>query len=126
MAGGTFITQNKLRPGAYLNFKAVGTPDIKVGSRGIVTFATELDWGAEGELIDVYSSELISGESLGKVGFTALDPDSKLANLALSNAYLLKVYKLNKGGEKASATNENLTITAKYERNGEYENGTEN
>lgn len=114
MAGGTFITQNKLRPGAYLNFKAVGTPDIKVGSRGIVTFATELDWGAEGELIDVYSSELISGESLGKVGFTALDPNSKLANLALSNAYLLKVYKLNKGGEKASATNENLNITAKY------------
>ena len=97
MAGGTFIAQNKIRPGAYLNFKSVGTPDAKVGARGIVTFATELDWGAEGKLIELYSSDMTSGDSLAKVGFTAFDKSSKLANLALSNAYLLKLYRLNKG-----------------------------
>ena len=114
MAGGTFIAENKIRPGAYLNFKSVGTPDIKVGSRGIVTFATELDWGPEGKLIDLYSSDMTSGASLGKVGFTALDERSKIANLALSNAYLLKLYRLNRGGVKATTTLEGLTVTAKY------------
>lgn len=114
MAGGTFIAQNKIRPGAYLNFKSVGTPDVKVGARGIVTFATELDWGAEGKLIELYSSDMTSGDSLAKVGFTAFDESSKLANLALSNAYLLKLYRLNKGGAKATTTIGDLTVTAKY------------
>ena len=114
MAGGTFIAQNKIRPGAYLNFKSVGTPDAKVGARGIVTFATELDWGAEGKLIELYSSDMTSGDSLAKVGFTAFDKSSKLANLALSNAYLLKLYRLNKGGAKATITIGDLTVTAKY------------
>lgn len=114
MAGGTFISQNKIRPGAYLNFKSVETPTSAVGSRGIVTFATNLDWGAEGQLIDVYSSELISGESLPKVGLTAMDSGAKLLNLALSNAYLVKIYRVNKGGAKATATIEDLTVTAKY------------
>lgn len=114
MAGGTFISQNKIRPGAYLNFKSVSTPSIKVGSRGIVTFAMELDWGAEGKLIDVYSSDMTSGDSLAKVGLTAFDKTSKLLNLALSNAYLAKIYRLNKGGEKAKTTAGSLTVTAKY------------
>lgn len=114
MAGGTFISQNKIRPGAYLNFKAVETPSISVGSRGIVTFATELNWGEEGKLIDLYSTDLTSGDSLAKVGLTAFDKDSKLLNLALSNAYLLKVYRLNKGGKKATKTAGGVTITAKY------------
>ena len=30
MAGGTFIAQNKVRPGAYINFKAVSAPAIIV------------------------------------------------------------------------------------------------
>lgn len=114
MAGGTFISQNKIRPGAYLNFKSVETPSISVGSRGIVTFATELDWGAEGELINLYSSDLTSGDSLSKVGLTAFDSGSKLLNLALSNAYLAKIYRLNKGGAKATKTAGGITITAKY------------
>lgn len=114
MAGGTFISQNKIRPGAYLNFKSVEIPISKIGSRGIVTFAMNLNWGAEGELIDIYSSELISGDSLAKVGLTAMDSDAKLLNLALSNAYLAKIYRVNKGGVKATTTLDGLTVTAKY------------
>lgn len=114
MAGGTFISQNKIRPGAYLNFKSVEAPAVKVGSRGIVTFAMELDWGEEGKLIDVYSSDITSGDSLAKVGLTAFDKEIKLISLALSNAYLAKIYRLNKGGEKAKVTAGDLTITAKY------------
>lgn len=114
MAGGIFTSQNKIRPGAYLNFKAVSTPTVLVGSRGIVTFATELDWGDDSALIDVYSTDLTSGDSLAKVGLTAFDEKSKLINLALQNAYLLKLYRLNSNGVKANGTIGNLTITAKY------------
>lgn len=114
MAGGTFISQNKIRPGAYLNFKSVEAPTVKVGSRGIVTFATELDWGEEGKLIDVYSADVTSGDSLAKVGLTAFDKEIKLISLALSNAYLAKIYRLNKGGTKAKVTAGGLTVTAKY------------
>lgn len=114
MAGGTFISQNKIRPGAYLNFKSVEAPTVKVGSRGIVTFATELDWGEEGKLIDVYSTDVTSGDSLAKVGLTAFDKEIKLISLALSNAYLAKIYRLNKGGTKAKVTAGDLTVTAKY------------
>ncbi len=114
MAGGTFITQNKIRPGAYLNFKAVETPSMTVGSRGIVTFAMELDWGKEGELIDVYSTDITSGDSLAKIGLTAFDKGIRLPSLALSNAYLAKIYRLNKGGAKATKTISGITVTAKY------------
>lgn len=114
MAGGTFITQNKIRPGVYLNFKAVETPSMTVGSRGIVTFAMELDWGKEGELIDVYSTDITSGDSLAKIGLTAFDKGIRLPSLALSNAYLAKIYRLNKGGAKATKTISGITVTAKY------------
>ena len=114
MPGGTFLSMNKVRPGAYLNFKSVPRPMMTVGDRGIVTIPLELNWGAEGELIDVYSDELLNGDSLAKVGFTAFDEDSKLVNLMLQNCYLAKLYRTNTGGVKASTTIGNLTITAKY------------
>lgn len=114
MAGGTWVSQNKVRPGAYLNFKAVATPSVLIGSRGIATLAMNLDWGEEGKLIDLYSEDLANGNSLAKVGLVVSDTGAKLLNLVLTNAYLCKVYKLNKGGTKATATLGDLKVTAKY------------
>lgn len=114
MAGGVFLGMNKVRPGAYLNFKSVPRPMMTVGDRGIATIGLVLDWGAEDKLIDVYSDELIGTASLAKVGFTATDTESKLLNVMLQNCYLAKVYRLNKGGEKATTTIGGLTVTALY------------
>lgn len=117
MAGGTFLSMNKIRPGAYLNFKSVARPSMTVGDRGIATIALELNWGAEGQLIDVYSDELVGTGSLSKVGFTAFDSESKLLNVMLQNCYQAKVYRLNKGGKKAKTTigdTNVLTVEAKY------------
>lgn len=104
MAGGIFLSMNKVRPGAYLNFKSVPRPSMTVGDRGIATIGLELNWGAEGELIDVYSDELMGSASLPKVGFTSFDAESKLLNIMLQNCYQAKVYRLNKGGVKAKTT----------------------
>lgn len=114
MAGGIFYGQNKIRPGAYINFKKADTSLNLNSSRGIVAVALDLDWGAENTLINVTGSDLLGGQSLAKLGFIASDDDAKILNLILTNATLAKVYRLNTGGVKASTTSGNLTVTAKY------------
>ena len=118
MPGGTFLSMNKVRPGAYMNFKSVARPMMTVGDRGIATIPLALDWGAADELIEVYSDELLNGDSQPKVGFDAFDADSKLLNLMLQYCYLVKVYRTNTtGGAKASVEigdSNKLTATAKY------------
>ena len=52
MAGGIWSSQNKVRPGAYINFETDNLATTEIGSRGIATMAMELDWGAEGKLIE--------------------------------------------------------------------------
>lgn len=114
MAGGTWLSQNKKRPGAYINFKSVPRSTMTVGDRGIVAIGLPLKWGKEGELIEVLSSSLLDGSSKKLIGFDAFNSDSKLLAGALSYAYKALVYRMDVGGSKATATIGNLTITAKY------------
>jgi len=112
--GGRWTSQNKRIPDTYLNFTAVAQPSMVVGDRGIGTLAIPLSWGPEGELIEVFSTDLIDGNSLSKVGFTAFDEESKVLNLMLSNCYKALVYRLNSGGVRATATSGGLTARAVY------------
>lgn len=120
MAGGTWLAQNKTRPGAYINFKAVQKGAMTVGDRGIVAIGLPLSWGKEGELIEVFSSDLLDGVSQKKIGFTAFDVESKLLAGCLSYAYKALVYRMNKNGAKASAEIGALKCVAKY--SGEFGN----
>lgn len=114
MAGGVWYNQNKIRPAAYINFKTLGDEADLNGARGIATFAMDLSWGAENSLIEITPKEMTDGSSLAKLGFLVNDNAAKLINLVLENASLLKIYRLNTGGQKATATIEDLTVTAKY------------
>jgi len=114
MAGGTWLSQNKVRPGAYINFKAVPKSSMTVGDRGIIAIPLELSWGASGKLIEVLSSDMLDGTSKKLVGFTAFDSESKLLAGALSYCYKALVYRTNVGGVKASATIGNIIANAKY------------
>lgn len=114
MAGGTWLSQNKVRPGAYINFKAVPKPSMTVGDRGIIAIPLELSWGDSGKLIEVLSSDMLDGTSKKLVGFTAFDSESKLLAGALSYCYKALVYRTNSGGVKATATIGNIIATAKY------------
>lgn len=114
MSGGTWLSQNKVRPGAYINFKAVPKSSMTVGDRGIIAIPLNLKWGATGKLIEVFSSELLDGKSKAKVGFTAFDGESKLLAGALSYCYKALVYRMNTNGVKATATIGNIVATAKY------------
>ena len=114
MAGGVWYNQNKIRPAAYINFKTSNEEANLNGIRGIATFAMDLSWSAEGSLIEVSAKDMMSGNSLAKLGFLVNDTAAKLVNLALVNASLLKIYRLNTGGAKATTTIEDLVVTAKY------------
>lgn len=114
MAGGTWLSQNKVRAGAYINFKAIPKPTMTVGDRGIVAIPLSLNWGATGKLIEVYSSDLLDGNSKKSVGFTVYDSESKLLAGALSYCYKALVYRTDADGVKASGTIGVITATAKY------------
>lgn len=119
MAGGTWTSQTKLRPGAYINFKAVQKGSMTTGDRGVVAIGLPLEWGPEGELIEVLSTDLLNGASRKSVGFTAFDSASKLLRGALGYCYKAYVYRLKEvssdvASAKASATIGKLTVTAKY------------
>lgn len=112
MAGGTFLTQNKIRPGAYINFKGVAKPLSSLGTRGIMTMPVPMSWGDT--ITELLSTELIDGKSLPKIGYTAFDEESQIFREALKNAYKAIVYRLDTGGAKATAVLTPLTATAKY------------
>ncbi|WP_110954785.1 phage tail sheath C-terminal domain-containing protein [Anaerosinus massiliensis] len=117
MPGGTWLTQNKVRPAAYINFSQVPTPLITVGDRGIATIAMELPWGAENSLIEVLSSDMLDGGSRKLIGYTAFDTaESLIARVMLSNCYKVKFFKINSGSVKASAVDDTtkIIVTAKY------------
>ncbi len=115
MPGGTFTAQNKIRPGAYINFKSVPRPLDIVGDRGIVSFPMALSWGAEGALIDVYSEDMLDDvASVAAIGLNAFDAGAKVINAALSYAYLARIYRMDKGGTAAKTVIGDLTVTARY------------
>lgn len=116
--GGTFLVQNKVRPGAYINFVAKPKSLMNVSDRGIASFAVPMSWGPEGEIIDLLSSDLTDGSSIAKIGYSGTETESLLFRLALQNCYRLKTWRLDRGGTKATATigtgETALKPTAKY------------
>ncbi len=112
MAGGTFKAQNKIRPGAYINFKAVAKPLSSLGTRGVMTMPVPMAWGDE--VTELLSSELIDGKSLAKIGYSAFDEESQIFREALKNSYKAILYRLDTGGVKAELEIAPLIATAKY------------
>lgn len=119
MAGGTFQSQNKIRPGAYIKFQGVPSQDNIVGSRGVVTMAAPMGWGPEGQLIKITVNDLSNNNLEKIIGCNIYNEKAKLVKAALENAHTLLLYRGDKGGVKATATlsvgeSINLTVTAKY------------
>lgn len=111
LGGGTFLVQNKVLPGAYINFVSRPRAMGNLGERGVVCAAMALDWGAEG-MTTIEASDFQT-DTLTIFGYSYLDDKLKDLREIFMHAQKLKLFRLN-GGEKATVTHENLTITAKY------------
>lgn len=109
LGGGTFTSQNKELPGAYINFVSAASASAALSDRGIATMPLELDWGIEGEVFEV-TNEDFQKDSLKLFGYAFDSP--KLLGLSdlFMGAKTLYAYRLNSGGGKA----ENTFAQAKY------------
>ena len=109
MAGGTFLTQNKVRPGAYINIKSAAKPLGNVGDRGTMTLALAMDWGPSKEIITL-SNET---DFVRVLGYDLLEEPLLLIKEGLKKANKMLFYRLNDGAQ-ATKTADTLTVTAKY------------
>lgn len=53
MAGGTFTSQNKVRPGVYIRFKSTAGLGLSVGERGVVTICKPMSWGPIAQVMEI-------------------------------------------------------------------------
>ncbi|KWX80324.1 hypothetical protein AMQ84_04215 [Paenibacillus riograndensis] len=109
MAGGTWTTQNKVRPGVYVNVALNQSAIGKMGTRGITALALSLSWGAPGVITKITAQEDFEKLLGYDLGHSSLLPVRE----ALKRASTVLLYRLNEG-VKATVTNNGLQVTAKY------------
>jgi hypothetical protein len=86
--GGTFTSQNKILPGAYLNFRTNAPLSITLGDRGTVVLLQEMSVGVQGETYTITALDA----SQYPEGATATD--KMLVNEALKGAKTVIVFNL--------------------------------
>ncbi|MED4377985.1 phage tail sheath C-terminal domain-containing protein [Schinkia azotoformans] len=108
MPGGQWQTQNKVRPGAYINFETNDLVATGLDSRGAVVVPITVDWGETKKFIKVSSNTKFT-EKFGK-------PLGELKSIreAFKGTGNVIVYNLNGEGDKAKATSGTFTVTAAH------------
>ncbi|MBQ7075907.1 MAG: phage tail sheath family protein [Clostridia bacterium] len=103
LGGGSFTTQNKELPGAYINFVSMASASATLSARGIATMPLEMDWGVEGEVFEVTNEDFQKRSQ--KIFGYAYDHDKMkgLRDLFIGTKTLY-AYRLNGGGKKAANT----------------------
>lgn len=100
LGGGNFTSQNKKLPGTYINFASAQKASSTIGERGIAAMALEMDWGKDGELIEI-SSENFNKNSLEILGYDYSNEKLKGLRDLFKNIKKAYLYRLN-SGEKAT------------------------
>lgn len=109
LGGGTFLTQNKILPGSYINVISLTYADPTLSDRGVVAMPILLDWGIDNEVFTV-TQEDFQKESLKLFGYAYTHEKLKGLRDLFKNAISTHFYKLTSNGVKAS----NDFATAKY------------
>lgn len=109
LGGGTWLFQNKVLPGAYINFQSKVRDTVDFADRGYGAMALELDWGPEGEIFTV-EVEDFQKSSLQYFGYDYTS--EKLTGLRdlFKNLKTGYFYRLNNESKKATCE----IATAKY------------
>ncbi len=101
LGGGSFLVQNKVLPGSYINFVSAARASATLSDRGTATMPLELDWGAEDEIFEVTSEDL-QKNSLKIFGYPYTHEKLKGLRDLFLNAQTLYAYRLNKGVKAAN------------------------
>ena len=116
LGGGTFLVQNKILPGSYINYVSVPRASNLFSDRGYAAIGMPLDWGLTGGIITLEPADLQT-EALELLGYSYTSNKIKPLREMMKGAKVIYLYRLNdNGGKKAEGTlGENLKIIAKYE-----------
>lgn len=100
LGGGSYTIQNKVLPGAYINFVSVARASATLSSRGVCAIPMPLNWGTDGEVFTVDNSDF-EKDSLKIFGYSYEAKEVRDIREVFQNAKTLHIYRLN-SGEKAS------------------------
>lgn len=117
MAGGTWSSQNKVRPGVYIRFTSSRGLDLNVGERGVVTICEPMSWGPVGVVQTVEPGD----DMRPYCGYDITAPQARFLNEIFkgtnrtSAPYRLYLYRPTASSSaEATVTTGVLTATAKY------------
>lgn len=117
MAGGNWTTQNKIRPGVYINFDSKTQLELSVGQRGVVAICEPMSWGPVGEIMKIESGV----NTTPYCGYPIYAPQAlflneifKGSNRTNGPTQVLLYRPAADSSKEATATADTLTITALY------------
>lgn len=117
MAGGTWATQNKVRPGVYIRFKSGTGLGLTVGDRGVVAICEPMSWGPVGQVMTVDNG----ADTTPYCGYPITDPGAmflreifKGTNRTSAPRQVLLYRPSATSSSQASAKISPLTATALY------------
>jgi len=109
LGGGTWLFQNKVLPGAYMNFKSKDRPIVDFADRGYAAIPVELDWGPTGEIFTVDQADFQT-DSMAIFGYDYTHDNLKPLRDMFLNLKTGHFYRLNSSAVKATSA----IATAKY------------
>lgn len=126
MAAGSFLFENKLRPGCYIQIKGVPKASANMSERGTVVILMNADSG--GLLTEISANDILTGGSSAKGFPLSMFTDTKnILNYVYPYVNKLIIGRLNYGGTAASArilgTSESPQLTATANYSGTFGNG---
>ena len=84
MAGGTFTTQNKIRPGVYIRFTSDRGLGLTVSDRGTVAIAKALSWGP----VETVQTIEAGADMTPYTGYDITDPSNRFLNEKIGRAHV--------------------------------------
>lgn len=112
LGGGTFVTQNKVLPGAYFQFISRATASATLSDRGVVAIALDMSWGADDAIITITASDFAK-KSLEILGYDYSADEVKSIREIFLHANKIHLYKLTDG---TKASNDFATAVCKGSR----------
>lgn len=109
LGGGTFTVQNKILPGAYINFVSAAAATAALSDRGYAAMGVISDWGESEKVFEVTNGDF-QKYSQKIFGYSYDNENLKGLRDLFANITTLYAYRLNGNGEKAF----NAYATANY------------
>lgn len=101
LGGGTWLTQNKVLPGTYVNFTSLAKASSTLSNRGYAAAPFALSWGPEGEIFTVTSGDFRENSKI-IFGYAYNHPKMLPLREIFLHATTVYCYRLGAGAVKAA------------------------